>query len=46
MGHISDERMLARATRGERDALDDLTERYDAMVLGYLYHLVGGRRPR
>lgn len=40
----SDEELMAKAARGDRDALVALVERYHAPLLGYLYRLAGGDR--
>lgn len=42
---ISDEELMMRAMRGNREALGVLVERYYSLLLGYLYRLVGGDRP-
>jgi RNA polymerase sigma-70 factor, ECF subfamily len=39
-----DEELMACVSRGDREALATLVERYHASLLGYLYRLVGGDR--
>jgi RNA polymerase sigma-70 factor (ECF subfamily) len=42
---LSDEELMARVMRGDRDALTPLAVRYHRPLLGYLYRLTGGQLP-